>query len=100
MTKIKIANCGVEGGGCTIYGRQADDGFWFFWHEGSSMWLDENGDDIWRPWTSAVVDDVIEAFPDGWWTMNISSVHPDFVVQLYQEYQKYRGMRGWRGCTF
>lgn len=100
MTKIMIADCNIEGGGCTVYGRQAEDGFWFFWHEGSSMWLDENDNETWRPWSCAPVDDLIEALPDGWWLTSISRVHPDFAVELYREYEKYRGMPGWRGCSF
>ena len=95
MDKIIIAEMGVEGGGCTVYGRQTD-GVWSFWQAGSSMDLDENDDEIWRQWSSEPVPELFVALRDYWWMMHIYNVHPEFVSQLRQAHAQYRGKQGWR----
>ena len=65
MDKVLVAKLGVEGGGCSIYGREAV-GSWSFWQEGSSLDLDENDEEVVRSWTTEPVPDLGLAMPKEW----------------------------------
>ena len=62
MDQITVADLGVEGGGLTIYRKQAE-GSWSFWTKGSPIALDENDDEDWRYWTTDPVADLSPSFP-------------------------------------
>jgi hypothetical protein len=64
MEPIKIAAFGAEDGSCTVYGSP-NAGIWSFWQEGSSMDFDENDDDIWEPWSSEPVPNLLKPCQNG-----------------------------------
>jgi len=99
MNKVIIAKMGLEGGGCTIYGRLVD-GAWSFWREGTSMYLDENDDEAWRQWATDPVSNVIDALPNIWWLMYTQYVHPDFVTQLRAAFYTHQHERDWQEHRF
>ena len=99
MEKVVIAEMGLEGCGCTIYGQQVD-GMWSFWRAGTSMMLDENDDEVWRSWESEPVANLLDALPDIWWLMHTYEVHPDFEAQLRQAFNLYRDHPDWEERRF
>jgi len=99
MDEILIAEIGLDGGVCTIYGRLVD-GTWSFWQEGVSMYFDENDEDAWQPWSTEPVANLIDALPDFWWLMYVLYVHPDFVEQLRTAFYKHRRKRDWQEQRF
>lgn len=52
VEKETVLELGVEGGGATIFRTRSDTGEWHFHVEGSSMYLDENDDEVWRSWST------------------------------------------------
>jgi hypothetical protein len=99
MEPINIAQFGAEGGGCTVYGSQHDD-VWSFWYAGSSMHLDEHDEDVWLPWSSEPVPNLLDALPQSWWRMLLLFVHPDFEAQLHDAFMTHRHKPGWRAERF
>lgn len=95
MEAIFIAKLSAEGGGCTVYGRQ-EEGVWSYWYDGSSMHLDENDEDIWLPWSSEPVPNLVDALPQSWWRMWVLSVNPDFEAQLHTAFMSHRKKDGWK----
>ena len=87
MEKVLVAELGVEGGGCSIYGRQAD-GSWSFWQEGSSV--DFADEEFSRSWTSEPVPDLGLALPDEWPLFYAVKIHPDFSDWFRDHYQDSR----------
>jgi hypothetical protein len=67
---------GVEGGGTTIFGTQAE-GVWSFWTQGTSMNLDENDDEVWRSWSSEPESSLDLVVPHDWPVFYPSKIHPD-----------------------
>ena len=86
MDKMLVAKIGVEGGGLTIYGREAD-GSWSFWTEGSSWGLDENDDEVVRSWSSEPVADLGLIVPPEWPTYHSLTIHPDFMDWFRDHYE-------------
>jgi hypothetical protein len=88
MDKLLVAEMGVEGGGCSIYGRQAD-GSWFFWQEGSSIdFADEENS---RSWSTEPVPDLGLVVPKEWPLYYVLNVHPEFVGWFRENYEAARG---------
>ena len=61
VDKETVLELGVEGGGATIFRTRSDTGEWHFHVEGSSMYLDENDDEVWRSWSCEPVRSIEEA---------------------------------------
>jgi hypothetical protein len=89
MDKVVIAEMGIEGGGTTIYGTQAE-GVWSFWTQGTSMDLDENDDEVWRSWSSEPVTGLDDVVPKDWPMFYPSTIHPGFVEWFRGTYEKAR----------
>ncbi len=90
MDKILVADIGVEGGGITIFGGQAE-GVWSFWTEGTTIDLDENDHEIWRSWSSQPVSALELVLPRDWPIFYPSTIHPDFVEWFRANYDRSRG---------
>ena len=88
MGKVLVAELGVEGGGCSIYGSHAD-GSWSFWQEGSS--IDFADEELPRSWTSEPVPDLGLAVAKEWPLYHVLEVHPDFVGWFRENYEAARG---------
>ena len=86
MEKVRVAELGMEGGGCSIYGRQAE-GSWSFWREGSSLDLDEDDEEVVRSWTSEPVPDLGLAVPKEWPLYHVLNIHPEFVAWFRDNYE-------------
>ncbi len=86
MDKITVADLGVEGGGLTIYGKQAGVS-WSFWTEGTSMALDENDDEEWRSWTTEPVADLNSVLPADWPLFYPTKIHPEFRGWFRDHYE-------------
>ena len=99
MDEILIAEMGLDGGGCTVYG-QCVAGTWSFWQEGVSMYFDENDDEAWKPWSTEPVAQLTDALPKSWWLMYVLYVHPDFVEQLRTAFYTHRRKRNWQEQRF
>jgi hypothetical protein len=87
VEKVIIAKMGVEGGGVTIFGHRVGS-LWSFWQEGTSMYMDENGDEVWPSWASVPVSELALALPDEWYMMYPTEVNQEFVVPLRIEYER------------
>jgi hypothetical protein len=86
MDQITVADLGVEGGGLTIYGKQAE-GSWSFWTKGSSIALDENDDEDWRYWTTDPVADLSSVLPTDWPLFYPMEIHPEFRGWFRDHYE-------------
>ncbi len=87
MDKITVADIGVEGGGLTIYGKQAGSS-WTFWTEGTSWGLDENDDEECRSWTTEPVADLNSVLPANWPLFFPVEIHPEFKGWFRDHYEK------------
>jgi len=87
--KVLVAKMGVEGGGLSIYGKRSD-GAWSFWKEGTSMYLDENDDDVWRSWSSDPVADLDLVLPKELPMFYPQAIHPEFLAWFRDAYEKAR----------
>jgi hypothetical protein len=93
MEEVIIVNMGVEGGGVTIFGRQAD-GVWSFRQVGGSIDFDDNDEECWRSWSRDPVSELAEALPREWYQMCPIEIHPQFVEQMRHEYERSRDLGG------
>jgi hypothetical protein len=89
MDKVLVAELGVEGGGCSVYGREAE-GSWSFWREGSSLDFDEDDEEVVRSWATEPVPDLWLAVPKEWPLYYVLKVHPDFRAWFREKYESAR----------
>jgi hypothetical protein len=85
MSRVVILDVGVEGGGATVFGRR-EAGGWRFWHNGSSICLDEDDNEDWKCWETEAVMDLKDALPRCWAAMCPTKVHPEFIPWFRDEY--------------
>jgi len=88
MDKVLVAELGVEDGGCSIYGRQAD-GSWSFWQEGSST--DFADEEFSRSWETEPVLDLGLAVPKEWTLYHVLKIDPEFVGWFRDHYEESKG---------
>lgn len=87
--RVTVADLVLEGGGATVLGTRVD-GRWSFWHEGSSIALDENDDEEWRAWASDQSADLAAVVPGIWPLMYPVAVHQEFVGWFRDHYEAAR----------
>jgi hypothetical protein len=89
VDKVLVARLAVEGGCTTIYGIETD-GVWSFWDEGTSIDLDENEDEVWRPWSSEALPDLGLILPRDWPLYSPVTIDPAFVGWFRLAYERTR----------
>ncbi len=83
VEKETVLDLGVEGGGATVFRTRSDTGEWHFHVEGSSMYLDENDNEVWRSWSSEPVRRIEEALREvtdisSWVYFYPTAIHPEY----------------------
>jgi hypothetical protein len=87
VEKETVLELGVEGGGVTVFRTRHDRGEWHFHVEGSSMYLDDNDDEVWRSWSTEPVCSIKTALrevaDDGCWVFFWPiAIHPEYRTAM------------------
>ena len=82
-----VLELSVDGGGATIFRTRSDAGEWSFHVEGSSLYLDENDDEVWRSWSTEPVHSLEVALlevmgGDAWVFAYPFAIHPEYRTVL------------------
>lgn len=83
VEKETVLELGVEGGGATIFRTRSDTGDWCFHVEGSSMYPDDNDEEVWRSWSTEPVRRIEAAMREvtgnGTWVFfHPIAIHPEY----------------------
>ena len=89
MSTITVLRLAGEGASATVYARRTSSGAWEFWHDGGSVFVDDDaGIDGWKSWTGPTGASLAAALPGSWQHLVPLFVAPEFVAELRAEYER------------
>lgn len=93
MVTITVLRLAGEGASATVSARRADSGAWEFWHDGGSIFVDDDaGIDGWKSWTGPASASLAAALPDSWQHLVPLFVAPEFAAEYERVTAGPRGM--------